>query len=92
MVPLREESLGSVDAICALIKAGFGASILSHWALCSQFAAEALVPVPTTEKGLDIAWRAIFHSGTAADARERILAHALEEWFADNPPPGLATG
>lgn len=93
MVPLREETVKSVDAICALIRAGFGVSILSNWALHSQFAAGGMMPVRTTEKGIDIAWRAIFHSSAAADAPERILAYALEEWFADNPPdPGPKNG
>lgn len=92
VMPMREESIGSVDAICALVEAGFGISILSHWALQSYFTTGGLVPVRTTENGLDIAWRAIFHRGVSADAPERLLANMLAEWFAENPPPGLGAG
>lgn len=89
VMPLREVNIGSVDAICALVNAGFGISILSHWGIEPQFKLGRLIPVRTTRTGLDIAWRAIFHSAAAPDAPERILARAMAEWFAANPPPGL---
>lgn len=89
VMPFREDNIGSVDAICELIRAGLGVSILSHWAICPKFADGGLVPVRVTEEGLDIPWRAVVRGGFDEDAPERILARALQRWFLENPPPGL---
>ena len=89
VMPPREENIGSVEAICELVKAGFGISILSHWAIHPQFLSGKLKPVRATRGGLKITWRAIIKSATADGAPERILMKALADWFRLNPPPGL---
>ncbi|WP_147094986.1 LysR family transcriptional regulator [Roseovarius sp. TE539] len=89
VMPFREDNIGSVDAICELIRAGLGVSILSHWALRPKFADGGLVPVRVTETGLDIPWRAVIRGGLAEDAPERRLARSLETWFLENPPEGF---
>ncbi len=86
VLPPREENIGSVDAICELVKAGFGISILSHWAIHPQFQSGKLVPVRATQDGLDIIWRAITKSGAREGAPEIVLANALADWFRQNPP------
>lgn len=90
VMPAREDNIGSVDAICELIRAGRGVSILSHWAIGPKFADGSLVPVRVTPHGLDIQWCAVIRGGLAEDAAERTLAKALERWFFENPPPGLS--
>ncbi len=89
VLPPREENIGSVDAICELVKAGFGISILSHWAIQPQFLTGRLVPVRATQAGLGITWRAITKSGARSGAPETLLAQALADWFKLNPPAGL---
>ena len=86
VMPFREDNIGSVDAICELIRAGLGVSILSHWALGPKFAEGGLVPVRVTKAGLDIPWHAVIRGGLAEDAPERKLARGLEQWFRENPP------
>ncbi|WP_373085959.1 LysR family transcriptional regulator [Sneathiella sp.] len=89
VMPPREDNIGSVDAICELIKAGFGISILSHWAIYPQFLSGNLRPVRATQNGLDITWRAIIKSAASKGAPERILMNALADWFRLNPPSCL---
>ena len=89
VLPPYEENIGSVDAICELVKAGFGISILSHWAIHPQFQSGKLIPVRATQDGLGITWRAITKSGARNGAPEIILAQALADWFRLNPPTGL---
>ena len=85
VMPLLEENIGSIEAVSELIKAGFGISILSRWALKPQFEVGALVPVQVTAGGLDMTWRALMRSDAAKDAPERRMATALAEWFAQSP-------
>lgn len=90
VMPLLEENIGSIEAACELIKAGFGISILSRWALKPQFEVGALVPVRVTSAGLDMTWRALVRSEAAPDAPERRMAAALAEWFTrPNPACGV---
>ena len=90
ILPPREEDIGSVEAICELVKAGFGISILSHWAIHPQFSSGNLKPVRATPNGLDITWRVIIKSATPMRAPERVLMDALADWFRLNPPSGIA--
>ncbi len=89
VLPPHEENIGSVDAICELVKAGFGISILSHWAIHPQFMSGKLVPVRATQDGLGITWRAITKSGARNGAPEIVLSQALADWFRKNPPAGI---
>ena len=89
VLPPREENIGSVEAICELVKAGFGISILSHWAIHPQFQSGMLVPVRATQDGLGVTWRAITKAGARSDAPEIILSKALANWFHNNPPCGI---
>lgn len=86
VIPPREENIGSIDAICELVKAGFGISILSRWAILPRFQSGELTCVRATRNGLDIKWRAIVKSSAHEKAPERVLANALSKWFAQYPP------
>lgn len=86
VLPPHEENIGSVEAICELVKAGFGISILSHWAIFPQFQSARLIPVRATQDGLGITWRAITKKGAHSGAPESILAQSLADWFHQNPP------
>jgi len=77
----RDLRIGSVEAICELVKAGFGVSILSRWALQPHFAAGTLGATRLGPEGIDIPWHAVLRGNSAEDAPERIVARALADWF-----------
>jgi LysR family transcriptional regulator for metE and metH len=79
--PAREVKIGSVEAICELIKAGFGVSILSRWALKPHFEAGTLKATPLGRDGLDIVWNAVLRGAADENAPERKVARALAGWF-----------
>lgn len=82
MHPARDIKVGSVEAICELVKAGYGVSILSRWALQTQFESGALHASRLGPDGLDIAWNAVLRADAAEDAPERTVARSLAAWFA----------
>lgn len=85
VLPLKEDKIGSIEAICELIKAGFGLSILSKWALQPHFDTGSLVPIRTTEEGLDLSWNALVRGGIEQDSPEKRTADALANWFSQHP-------
>ncbi|MEM0949850.1 MAG: substrate-binding domain-containing protein [Pseudomonadota bacterium] len=82
--PAREVRVGSVDAICELVKAGLGVSILSQWALYSYLRWDTIKATPITEQGLPIRWHAITRSAANKNSPEARTARALADWFASD--------
>ncbi|WP_406600644.1 LysR family transcriptional regulator [Thermohalobaculum sediminis] len=80
-MPVRKRNLGSVDAVCELIKARAGVSILSRWGVTRELAAGSLVATPLAGQGIPIRWSARIASGLAADAPVRRVAEAMPAWF-----------
>lgn len=80
--PAREVKIGSVEAICELVRAGLGVAILSRWALEPQLDAGTLHATRLGRGGLDIGWNAVFRRTSGADSPERVVAEALAAWFA----------
>ncbi len=79
-LPFREHNIGSVEAVCELVKAQVGISVLSRWGAHPHFASGSLIPVQATADGLRITWRAVTKSGWPADSPVRTFARALAEW------------
>ena len=79
--PYREQRIASIHAICEMIHAGLGVSILSRWALEPRLETGSVVAVPL-EGDMSITWSALFKAGSARDAPERQVAEALADWFA----------
>ena len=79
-LPLRERNVGSIEAVCELVRAKVGVSVLSRWGAHRHFASGGLVPVQAAPSGLKITWRAIIKNSWPPDAPVRILTRALEEW------------
>ena len=46
-LPLRERNVGSIEAVCELVRAKVGVSVLSRWGAHRHFASGGLVPVRT---------------------------------------------
>ena len=82
MRPAREIRIGYIGAICEMIRAGLGVSILSRWALEPRLRAGDLRAVPLGD-GVDIRWRAAIRRDQPEDAPARIVARALAEWFGE---------
>lgn len=80
--PAREVRVGSVDAICELVKAGLGVSILSKWALFSYLRWDTIKATPVSEEGLPIRWHAVTRSTAQKGSPEARTARALADWFA----------
>ncbi|MEL7465091.1 MAG: LysR substrate-binding domain-containing protein [Pseudomonadota bacterium] len=80
--PVREIRIGYIGAICEMVRAGLGVSILSRWALEPRLETGELRAVPLGE-GVDIRWRAATRADQPEDAPARIVARALADWFGE---------
>ncbi|MEM7067248.1 MAG: LysR family transcriptional regulator [Pseudomonadota bacterium] len=86
VLPAREVTIGSIDAICEMIRAGLGVSILSRWALRQQLRAGGLTAVQV-EDGVDIRWKAVIRQDLPPDSPVRTVTTALADWFRPVPHP-----
>ena len=59
------------EAIIDLVRAGFGISILSRWAVEPEIADGTLVARPLGEEGLSLDWWAVIRTDDAEDAPSR---------------------
>lgn len=84
--PAREVRVGSVEAICELIKAEFGVSILSRWALWPYLRWSTIHATRVTENGLPIQWSAVLRATSGPQSPECRTATSLAEWFAQQTP------
>ena len=84
--PAREVRVGSIEAICELIKAEFGVSILSRWALWPYLRWSSIRATRVTEDGLPIKWSAVLRATSDRRSPERRTAKALADWFAQQSP------
>ncbi|MDU8943458.1 LysR family transcriptional regulator [Ovoidimarina sediminis] len=79
--PAREVRVGSIEAICELIKAEQGVSILSRWALWPYLQWSSIRATQVTEDGLPIQWNAVLRATSGRKSPERRTAEALQAWF-----------
>jgi LysR family transcriptional regulator for metE and metH len=84
--PAHEAKIGSVEAICELVKAGLGVSILSRWALKPHFEAGTLQATRLGPEGVEVGWSAVMRKTAGDAAPERLIARALAGWFGKDPP------
>lgn len=82
-LPLRKRNVGSVDAVCELIKAQAGISVLSRWGIEREIASGSLIAVQATEAGLPIRWHALIAAAQPPDAPARTVAAALADHLAE---------
>ena len=78
--PIREIRISSIGAVCEMIRAGLGVSILSRWALAPRLQAGDLIAA-RVGGGVDIRWRAAVKRDLPADAPAREVVAALASWF-----------
>lgn len=83
VTPLRKRNLGSIDAVCELVNAQAGISILSRWGVYRQIDSGSLKAIQATEQGLDISWRAIVSNRMPDEAAGRSVLESLRDWFSE---------
>jgi LysR family transcriptional regulator for metE and metH len=82
VMPQRYIRVESVEATVELVKAGFGVSVLSKWALKPHIEAGTLAGVRLTEDGLPITWRTVTRGDEAEDGPVLQLVKSMTRWFA----------
>ncbi len=85
LYPRRWISVELPEAIAELVSAGFGMSILAHWAVAPHIRWGRLAHTRVTALGLPIDWYAALRQSDAADAPARTVARALADWCRDVP-------
>ena len=78
--PGRLSVVGVPEAIIDLVRAGFGLSILSQWAVQPEIDDGTLVARPLGREGLDLNWWAVVRSDEADDSPASRVAQALVDY------------
>ncbi len=78
--PKRVVRVELPEAIVELVRAGFGVSILTRWAVAPHLASGGLAAARLTKSGLPIEWYAAVRGGDGQTAPSRRLANALANW------------
>ena len=80
LFPRRSMRVELPDAIVELVRAKFGISILTRWAVARDIADGRLVGLPITDQGITIAWSAVVRDADGAGSTSHRLAAALAHW------------
>jgi len=78
--PRRISAVGTPEAIIDLVRAGFGISILSQWAVQPEIDDGTLAARPLGRAGMDLNWWAVVRSDEAEDSPAARVADALVQW------------
>ena len=86
--PRKTLRAGLTEAAVELVKADFGISVLSHWAVRSHEAAGEVVCRPLTAQGLTLPWWALTRKGGGRNAvMATHVAQLLALWCRENLAP-----
>ena len=80
VVPRRTSRVELPEAIIDLVRAGFGVSILSGWAVEPEVADGTLISRPVTAAGLALDWWAVRRRAEGPDAPAGRLIEAMLAW------------
>jgi len=78
--PRRDRRVEQIEAIVEMVKAGFGLSILTRWAMEPHLRAGTLVCKRVTEAGLQISWNVLTRSDDGSRSAADQVAAILDEW------------
>jgi LysR family transcriptional regulator for metE and metH len=78
--PRRVSAVGVPEAIVDLVRAGFGLSILSRWAVEPEIRDGTLVARPIGRHGLDLNWWAVVRADEPRDGPAARIAEAMVAW------------
>lgn len=78
--PVKYLRAGLTEAVIELVKAGFGLSILSRWAVAEHVQAGDLASVRITRQGLPVRWNCLYrHSHQNARTLDSV-SHTISTW------------
>lgn len=80
VMPRRTLSVGLTEAVIEMVRAGFGVSMLSRWAIGEYRDTEGLALRPVNPGGMRLRWYAALRRDEASDGPARSLARALQSW------------
>lgn len=78
--PRRDRRVEQIEAIVEMVKAGFGLSILTRWAMEPHLRAGTLLCKRVTRDGLQISWSVLTRSDDGARSAASLVAGILAEW------------
>ena len=84
LFPRRSMRVELPDAIVELVRAKFGISIPTRWAVAQDIADGRLVGLPITDRGVTIAWSAVVRDADGAASTAHRLAATLARWARDD--------
>lgn len=90
--PRRMSVVGVPEAIIDLVRAGFGVSILSQWAVAPEIEDGTLVARPVGRAGLDLHWWAVLRADEPDDGPAARVARALADWSRSRQEGAAAVG
>lgn len=90
--PRRMSVVGVPEAIIDLVRAGFGVSILSRWAVQPEIADGTLAARPLGPNGLDLNWWAVVRRDEPEDSPATRVARALVHWSRARQEGDVAVG
>lgn len=80
VLPRRLSRVQLPEAIIDLVRAGFGISILSSWAVEPEVKDGTLVSIPLTENGVTLEWWAVIRQSDADESPAMRLVRAFVGW------------
>jgi len=78
--PRRISEVGTPEAIIDLVRAGFGISILSQWAVQPEIQDGTLAARPLGRNGMDLNWWVVIRADEPDDGPAVRVARALVDW------------
>lgn len=78
--PRRISKVGTPEAIIDLVRAGYGVSILSRWAVEPEIAEGSLVARPVGAEGLDLNWWTVVRTEESPGSPASRVAAAMARW------------
>jgi len=78
--PLNYLRAGNTEAVIEMVKAGFGRSILSRWAVQPCLDSQELVALPVTEQGIPVHWSALVRKSHQHAELLHAVSEQLQSW------------
>ena len=73
-------SAGYTEAVIELVRAEFGLSILSRWAVAQYHSRDDIEQIRVTRNGLPLSWHAVYHRAHLDRYILAELCHSLRDW------------
>ena len=78
--PLNYLRAGNTEAVIEMVKAGFGRSILSRWAVQPSLDNRVLLALPVTDQGIPVHWSALVRKSHQHTELLSAVSEQLQSW------------